>query len=178
MTANWWFTTTKKGFCNAFEKPTVCTGCPAELSHTDLFTCNHLIMFGESSELHVSVLFRNYLLHWNYWQPFIQQPFVGMRIWFHIIWLYVLYCSFSSSIRLFSYHFLFSQLPTQPRRAAPWRCLSPLTSHLIPSGPISSLLICSSNHKHHTHTRTHKNTPNRTPTTPDADPWTVWSGER
>ena len=48
--------------------------------------------------------------------------------------------------------------PVKLLEATPWRCLSSLTSHLIPSRPISSLLICSSNHSHHTHTDTHTHT--------------------
>lgn len=55
---------------------------------------------------------------------------------------------------LFLYHTLY-RFPPKLWRATPLCCLSSLIWHLIPSRPISSLLICSSNHNNHPHTYAH-----------------------
>ena len=78
-----------------------------------------------------------------------------MWSWHFLTELYPTGFTFFSFITLFRISHSF---PPKPWRATPYRSLSLLTSHLIPSRPISSLLICSSNHNHHTHTHTHTHT--------------------
>lgn len=75
----------------------------------------------------------------------------GFYTLFSLLFLYPL---------LFHITFFSHSFPPKPWRATPRRCLSSLTSHLIPSRPISSLLICSSNHNHHTpNVHLHQTTP-------------------
>lgn len=64
------------------------------------------------------------------------------------------YFSFPLSHSFISLSLLTASHPN-PGGQRPSAQLSSLTSHLILSRPISSLLICSSNHNHHTHTNAH-----------------------
>lgn len=132
-----------------------------------LLSC--MIFFGCCVEDHVQLAFSHSTL-----------PNSSLRtrlFWFHSLQALLSFL-FSFFITLFHITFFYHSFPPKSWRATPRRCLSSLTSHQIPSRPISSLLIFSSNHNHHTYTHICTVAPNHTTSMPASDLWSVWSPER